>query len=210
MFKLFYLAIFFSFISCVSTEKTELSFYDEEHPYISGNGRTPASEIDYELKLQVGDRRYVESVLSQVFDLSESESTSIRDLIYKKQEFGGACDRYAQSEINGTVEFPRETCSGLDIVLPATANPMRFAYMTKVCENLVNNSSYLSRAVGNVNQDFSETHFLSLYQKFYLEESPSTEVINSFKNLYDEKGTQREGWKLVMLGLCLSPAWQVL
>lgn len=173
--------------------------------------RAPAAE--YGLQLQMGDNAYVESVLVQAFSNGSDESRGkIHTMIYQQTEFGGVCDRYAMSEIDGNPEFPREKCANSELT-KANSNPGRYAYAIKACEELTTQEASFKNIMDKIFPDgkiekVNQATFLKAYQIFYLEESPDKAVTNEFIKLSKEVGDPKEAWRVIMMTLCSSPQWQ--
>jgi hypothetical protein len=191
---------------------------------------TPIPVPAFETELRVADRRYVDSVLRGVFGLAAVSSTNtgaaliVRQNIWERPEFGGACDRYAgvitgiadvSTSLQPNVVNYVENCfNGVGVVNPAKVNQARLALIAKTCDSLVNDSSamgavmtklYGSTTAGTVDS----AHLISAYQLFYPDETPSQTVQDKLVGVGTAFGTAPAlQWKGIMLGICGSPGWQ--
>lgn len=191
---------------------------------IQGSFQTSAATIggpvvvDYGLEILMGDRRYVESVLRDVFGISSDSvapGTTIRDNIFRKAEFGGACDVYAPVYLDDTnVEIISETCfSGLTDNNKANSNASRQALVTKTCHTLVANSTAINnvfvKIFGSTTAGVVDDAKLALaYQLFYPDDVLSTDVKTALVTLANTQTSNTEKWRMIVLGLCVSPEWQ--
>ena len=176
--------------------------------------------VDYGLEILMGDRRYVDSVLRDVFGItsdSVAPGTTIADNIFRKAEFGGACDVYAPVYLNGTkVEFGPETCfSGLTENNKANTNASRQALVTKTCHTLVSNSTAINNVFlkifgSTTAQGVDDAKLALAYQLFYPDDVLSTDVKTALVALANTQGSNTEKWRMIVLGLCVSPEWQTL
>jgi hypothetical protein len=189
-------------------------------------------DTDYPVEAQIGDRRFVHSALVDVFQANASDpDSSVFSQFLINGEFGGACDPYDASEardpVNGGVmrEFPDRACgSEVTPVMPALSNPMRFALMTRRCEDLVGGTSTLriSRLMGRVFPDWtlaqaehasyapSADSIKKAYRIFYRLDEPSEDVIQALLGVASHKSTQLGKWRSLMITICMSPEWQQL
>lgn len=176
--------------------------------------------IDYKVRLRVGDRRYVESVLKDVFNVNSPAADPndiIRLQIFENPAFGGGCDRYSGKIVdNNALEHPRERCfGGMGVSDVVTFNPMRAASVSKACDVLVNNSTRFSAAYNKLNDGntayiFNDNHLLKAYQLFYPEQTLSDEMKTALRNIANKGNNNNEKWKYVILGICVTPEWQTL
>jgi hypothetical protein len=176
-------------------------------------------DMGYSVSPYVADRAYVESTLAQVFDLTGS--TTLETGVYQKKEFGGACDRYgANDDGAGNYAIPRAQCyTGIQVVQPSNSNPMRYSYTMKTCEVLVNTASSFNAAMLKVFPTWKTTDTLKAadaasitkaYQLFFPADAPSADLLASFQTMSKAATTTSEGWKQVLLTVCVSsPEWQV-
>ena len=181
---------------------------------------TGAIVVDYGLEILMGDRRYVDSVLRDVFDMpsdSVAPGTTIRDNIYRKAEFGGACDVYAPVLTGAsTVENVPETCfAGLDENTRANSNAPRYALVTKTCHTMVGNATAMAnvytKLFGTTSAGVVDDPKLTLaYQLFYPDDPLNATVKASLYTLANTQSTNDLKWKMIILGLCVSPEWQSL
>ncbi len=179
---------------------------------------TPTSgPINYPVVLNLGDRRYVYSVLVDIFGVTDATTvTYLKTNVLKRSEFGGGCDRYALVvKAGNTSEFIDEDCSsGITETVLATTNASRFAYKSKVCNKLVNTTANLnsvftkifgSTTAGAVNA----ANLLKAYQLFNPEEGLSTSSQTQLSAVGNAGGaaTDAARWKNIILALCLDPGW---
>jgi hypothetical protein len=191
---------------------------------------TPIPVPSFETELRVADRRYVDELLRSVFGLAAVSSTNtgaaliVRQNIWERPEFGGACDRYAgiitgitdvSTSLQPNVVNYVENCfNGVGVLNPAKMNQARLALIAKTCDALVNDSSamgavmtklYGSTTAGTVDS----AHIISAYQLFYPDETPSQTVQDKLVAVGTAFGaTPALQWKGIMLGICGSPGWQ--
>lgn len=207
MFKLFLLTLMFvSSTGCLMKPSGVLLF--------QSTSRGPAS-ADYETLLQVADRGYVESVLADAFGTEgTSEATYLQQMTIQRHEFGGPCDRYEASELNGRREFPRADCfSGMRNNTITNANPARFSLTMQVCDRLISTAPrfnhFLSKIYGTAPVAAPTTATIQrAYGIFFREEVPSPSVVNGFKDLVKGSSPQ-DAWKLITTAICVSPEWQI-
>lgn len=184
----------------------------EPEPQIDMSNKSFSSEI------QMADRSYVESVLLQIFNAANTTAgTYIQSDIYQKVEFGGACDPYSVSDIGATtLEFSREQCfTGIGVVQNSNNNPMRYSLTTKVCEKLVNDSTRMDVVRDKIytTKKWARPDAASIqkaWKLFFPIEDADARVVTELLNVAKVSSTDEEGWKNIMLTLCISPEWQVL
>jgi predicted hotdog family 3-hydroxylacyl-ACP dehydratase len=176
----------------------------------------PQKVVDYPVDVLMGGREYAESVLMDIFN---AQGTAYESIItaetLTKGEFGGSCDPYAASDLStSTFEFPREQCySGVRMVLPANANPMRFAYTTRVCERLIINTDAMNAVKSKIYGTAAwalpdNANIKKAYKLFFPAEEPPVALLDEFRLRSIEAGTTApEAWKLIMLTLCVNPEW---
>ena len=227
--SVFLLAIFF--LSACQL-KSGLHFND-----LAAQKITPPFDSEYEVAIPIGGRTYVDSALRQIFQMNTTDSDYgiIQSNIFERSDFGDSCDHYdagwmASTGTTGTVtyskEFPRATCkNGINPTLPALNNPMRFAWTTRVCENLILNSNgarltqlmqYLHSGwtVSTAHQtEFTPTaeSVTKAYQKFYRLDEPKPDVLDKLLKLgVPQNKSNLDRWKLIWLTICISPEWQMI
>lgn len=196
--------------------------------------RRPASQ-SIEVQPLIENRRATESVFLRVLGMPQASifqatnstgmASTIENSIYRKKEFGGACDRYAASEMpNGTgvsVEFPRETCPNeINVVQRPNSNPQRYSHSTKLCESIASNDSQmlgiLNRTLGGSSTSLSAVpppsseSIRKLYQQFYTSQAPSSELDAYLVNLAAQVSSPAEAWRQLFLIVCVSPEWQTV
>lgn len=198
----------FVLTSCIQmTGPTDLKFS-------SSAIRTPAS-LEYQSELQMSDRQYVESVLLSAFDARGSaEAGPIQQHVYEKVEFGGGCDKYEASELNGNYEFYREYCwTGMKSNSVPSSIPSRYSYTMKICEYLVNSpnrqQAFLAKYLGSATASApTRANIVKAYGAYYIEVVPSAEIVDALMSL--SQSDAYESWKQINLAICSSPGWQVL
>lgn len=183
----------------------------------------PASSgLKHISELQMADRSFVSSVLKYIFKLSSQMSPPL-DTIYYNSQFGGACDPYAAAGYGQPVvyEFPLDFCTKnashqplIGVVEASVNNAARYAITTKVCEQLVVNDVYLNNALSHFGASFStapdQNNIAKAYELFYPYKTMGNSVKSAFVSLAGKEETIKNKWKVVILGLCLSPEWQTL
>ena len=175
---------------------------------------------DYSSEIQMANRSYVESILLQVFDAEgTTAAVYIKSGIYDKIEFGGACDMYAPSETKGksaTPLFDRERCTNaIGVVQPANNNPMRYSLTEKVCERLVTEAPRLEAVRNKIFTDKkwgepTNEKVLVAWHLFHQASDADAATLEALKNIRKVTPSNDEAWKFIILGLCMSPEWQVL
>lgn len=173
---------------------------------------------EFSSEIQMADRSYVESVLLQVFNAVNTPAGAyIQSDIYQKVEFGGACDQYSLSDLGATtVEFSREQCfTGIGVVQGSNNNPMRYSLTTKVCERLVNDTTRMTVVRDKIftTKKWEKPDSASVqraWKLFFPIEDANSRVVTDLLNISKVSSSDEEGWKNIMLTLCISPEWQVL
>lgn len=176
---------------------------------------TPIDNERLDVSLRLGSRRYVESVFKQIFDITSEDNSDLRNRVFRNKDFGGACDYYAAALTgNSTGEFNNERCwSGVKPVMQTNYSNNRSAHSINTCERVIKKENLFEKAMSKVtatSSDFTSQSFIKLYQLFYLLEVPSNSVIEEFKLLFRTQSSRKEGWRSVLMGVCMSPEWQVL
>jgi len=95
----------------------------------------------------------------------------------------------------------------------ASYTTIRAAYIIRACEMNAADPKKIAAAtevIGGSDTDWSTDNFTAMYQKFFLFETPDPLVIEKFKDVFDAPSSNELGWQGVLLGLCISPEWQVL
>lgn len=199
--------------NCTPQGSGELHFDDSAARSIA------TAYLDYDVSPYSVDRSYVESVFDQVFGTS-GNTDGVENSIYQNTVFGGACDRYAASDNGGaSYEFPRQQCyTGIDAVLPANSNPMRYSFTTRICENLVNGTNTFNSAMKKVLNVSSlpgtlpaptDATIARAYQLFFQAEVPPADVISALSALTQNSSSTKESWQRILTTVCVSPEWQV-
>lgn len=223
-----HLLIIFPLIFGCQIKNTELKFNDDSANKLS---RTPSSEfIDYDSRLILSDRNYVQSVFTQIFNVSagSADETKLKELIFNQYVFGGGCELYGGSEIRTSTntfvhEYTNIKCAmnfndGITENLQPHSNSMRYAMTMKACDYSVNNSVMMNSAMRKVFPAWNPPGSLPLpdtlsisrtYRLFYLNQSPSPELISDLFELASLTNSSLEKWKLIMNTICISPSWQV-
>lgn len=174
---------------------------------------------DYNYGLKMADREYVVSVLFDVFNVTDAKlKTSVQNQILLRNEFGGPCDPYSESDLgNSTIEFAQERCvNGISGVLVSTNNPMRYAITTKVCEELLGNSQILKNikqkigAPDKKDEKISDAHVAKAWSLFFPHEEITLSVKQGLLDVVEASSSPDEAVKNTMLTLCISPQWQTL
>lgn len=174
------------------------------------------NEENLEVRLRVGSRRYTASILNDVFGNIPGSHNNTRQRIFESSIFGGNCDNYSATILGYTsFEFPREYCYGNlpNSVLTPVHSPLRSGWTTYVCERIIYKATdfaHFSSKIGGITSDWSNSKFEMIYDQFYLDETPSSEVVSKFKDLFDSQSNNSDGWRAVTLGVCVSPEWQVI
>ncbi len=195
----------------------------------TGNGDTPAASINFESELRLVDRRYVDSMLRDLFgpiSAGGAADTAITSNILTQASLGGACDTYAAKitavdEGRNLITYSpsNEQCfSGMSAVLPAQLNSARFALVAKACDALLSDATarnaILTKVFGGtlpatIPAPASAT-LTTAYQLFYPLQTPSSAVITGLTALGNTATTNNtDKWIRVMYGICSSPEWQV-
>lgn len=205
-------SLLFILCSCLPAEQSELVF--------DSGKRTPQSlNMNYKQNAQFVDRKFVYQTLVEVFNIvpGTSMDSIIKTNIFKRIEFGGACDLYAQSDNgNSTAEFTDELCSnGMGVVQPALGNPMRFALTIKSCEDLISTAAHFSAVRGKIFSDNvwktpDEASVTKAWELFIRLEAIDAPTMNALIDIRKVTTTNEEAWKGILLALCSSPTWQVL
>lgn len=188
------------------------------------NWRAPNSVVEQQAKLeyaseiQMGDRAFVESVLLQVFDAQgTAAATYIRTDIYERPVFGGPCDPYSESDSSSSAaEFNNEKCvNQMDVIQPATSNPMRFSYTTKVCERLVADTARMASVrakifANNVWAAPDSASVTKLWNLFFNATPIDASVVDALLEISKASSGPDNAWKNIVFTVCSSPEWQVL
>jgi hypothetical protein len=179
---------------------------------------TALNSSDYSLTLNMGGRRLAESTLAMIFGTTgtDLESTLTQNVLLQSQ-FGGGCDLYAASEINGQIEFPRDVCinGAQSVVNLSNSNPMRYATVAKMCDTLVQTSTSFNYAISKIYSGAaiaapSTSAVTTAYQLFFPSETPDPTLVTSLVGLTSVSTSSSDAWKLVLDALCTSPEWQAL
>lgn len=194
----------------------------------AGGGDAPAESINFESELRLVDRRYVDSLLRDLFGpvgAGTAADTAISSNVLEQAALGGACDSYATQITNSnpntgviTYSIPTEQCyGGMSAVLPAQLNSARFGFVAKACGALLDDTTaknaILKKVFGGtlpatIPAPTSAT-LISAYQLFYPLQTPSSAVITSLTALGNTATANSDKWVRVMYGICSSPEWQV-
>jgi hypothetical protein len=206
MFRFIPLFVLFSLTGCLLQPTTALQFKSAI--------RGPSS-ITFESQLQVSDRQYVESVLANAFGTAgTSQEAYLEQMTLQRHEFGGACDGYEASDLNGNQEFLRARCfSGLRNNTKASANPARFSLTMQACDGLIATPDrfnfFLSKIYGaSPVQAPTSATIQKAYGVFFREEAAEAVVVNGLRDMVRGE-SPTDGWKLIATALCVSPEWQV-
>lgn len=211
---LFLISSVFILSGCLPSKEGKLSFGDIVVP----KDRKPQS-LEYTQNMQLGDRAFVTSVLTQVFDIRAGSpiELGIQYGVYKKIEFGGACDHYAISDLSYTqYEFESEFCTnGISIVQRSISNPMRFSHTTKMCEYLITLPETF-RAIGKkiyadgLWKEPTKEKIKLAWELFHLLDPIEDDALEALLNIKNATTTNDEAWKVTLLAICSSPTWQAL
>jgi hypothetical protein len=200
--------------------KSSLNFSDAR--FALQTNRAPAS--DYQVNALVAPRSYIESVLIQVFAISNSDTSTLdllKNKIYFNGSFGGECDPYAAGEnSNKQIEFPREICDdvkGLTVDSRPIPNPARYAWTADVCEELAIGrlNPVMNQIIPNWSTMVSKpvpdpTGVTKIYQLFHRQRVPAANVLTALLDVGKASPDQIEAWRNILISICISPTWQYL
>lgn len=165
-----------------------------------------------DVRLRVGGRRYTEGVIRRAFKVNHMQISAVQNKIFQNITFGGGCDFYAafNSQSLGS-EYPMERCFGsaMTSVMKPIYSIARSADTIHVCEKLVGYNDVMTNALGNMNVAWSESKFVEIYQRYFPFLTPSAELISRFSTLFSEQSNNTDGWRIIMLTMCISPDWQI-
>jgi hypothetical protein len=211
----------------VEGEKKNLQFDPTEKDFARKSpraGRSSAPEVKkvfflenaQAFNLRFGDRKYINSVLREIFGEDEECTQASTKLIWENFDtFGGLCDFYNAhdypSEFNDTLDCQD---SDYNFVYPPESGNMHAARIN-VCEDITKNKVCLENSIKGDAFSIDDPDSLTLenikkqYELFYtFQDPPSKELLDQLLKL-DETGTPKDRWHSIMLALCLSPAWQI-
>ncbi|MBU6152733.1 MAG: fibronectin type III domain-containing protein [Bdellovibrionales bacterium] len=194
-----------------------------------GQGTTPTpAPIDFDADLRMGDRNYVQSVIVQNFGVSipaemvweapvqniaPSELLGLK--VFQESAFGGGCDIYASGVLSGfPVEFSRERCfDNMTAYDPPVTNPRRYGSIAPVCNKMVSNTTTRDFAFNKIFGSstpgpINDTNLGRAYQLFFQEEDLPPATKDKLIELANTQGTLTDKWRVIILGLCVSPEWQ--
>lgn len=169
-------------------------------------------------KLRLGDRLYVKTTLDDIFGPGVSEITQ-RLIMTKTAQFGGPCDpAISDTECSSPVEA--------FAALVPIAITARESYRTRACEEISSQDSAILHAYMQAKMPQADSSsgvvpgwpgiadFQLAYDLFYPGRAmPSgvasalLEVTEAAKRL--ERTSPVEGWRYLLLTLCLAPDWQL-
>lgn len=170
----------------------------------------------YASEIQMGTRSYIKSVLVDIFDVTNT--TFIDTNITNRVEFGGGCEQYEPSDIgnNLTVEFTENRCiGGLQVVQKSTNNPMRYAIMAKVCNNLISTDVTLNAARNKIFTNgqwgtVNRANVRKALELFYPAASFENNLVDGLVEIEASSSSLKEAWQGILVAICVSPEWQVL
>ena len=176
------------------------------------------AKLNYSYEQQMSDRSYVESVLLQVFDAKGTSAASyIETEIFRKVEFGGACDVYEPSDLGtATIEFSREQCyNGIGVVQGSNNNPMRYSLTTKVCERLVIDKDRMGAVRKKIFSDNkwnrpTSASIQKAWALFFPIHPADPMVVDGLLEVANVSAGNENAWQNIMLTLCISPEWQAI
>lgn len=224
MSKLLIILSFLFLASCMpgdysSIEKSEVIV--EENEDYNPTDRTPSGQDDDGSIARVGlimaDRKYLDSVLENVYGPSYDSRAFVRDNIMRKQDvFGAPCDMYER-------EFVGDTSAVLDSATNCyadtwntdtnlTSTTLRQGWLIRACEELSGNTGMGRFALDKAGIDLQEDNYSyqktnSLYNLF----APQKDLDPSVhKVIVDHKGSlsNEEFWRTTLTAFCISPDWQ--
>lgn len=215
------MALLFVLVAC-SDQKSDLQFAG-----IAGSGKNTLKVTSAIFSLQVTDRRFVVTALKQIF----GDSAAVREIIsydvFHSGRYSGVCDPYSDitREVaqNDTCYKDRGSdslrcyglCGGVEQMASAPSlDTIRISHTVKVCEKLVKVDDAIKFATAAAGASFSvapaSDSIQKAYAQFYPFKTPTAEVLAKFSSLAALKPGPIDAWRLVYLGLCISPEWQTL
>ena len=172
-------------------------------------------------RLRLGDRLYVEAVLTDVFgpSIASDLKTDIRS---NPAVFGGSCNLYEQVFTDdGTpligLEDEATGCLGgmpaLNHPLVGSSSTLRAGWLAKICRSATNRPAAVRFALADAFPDGTlgppNTRALKVaFQKFFPERELPAAVAKALLAIAPTAKPE-ERWKLILNALCLTPDWQI-
>jgi hypothetical protein len=182
---------------------------------------------------RMGDRKYVKSVLDQIFGPSAASTTNTL-ILPSASIFGGSCDSMRQAP--ASTQNGGDTCSDIDTnsysapYIP-NSSTLRAGQSMKACNILVFDDMTIQYAIKNVlnvtdlgfltnNPIPSNANIISAYNLFFpSKEPPPQKAIESLITLATTvrstscstqfPNCHYDPWRYVLLAICYQPDWQV-
>ncbi|MNS64206.1 hypothetical protein D3C72_973270 [compost metagenome] len=169
-------------------------------------------------RVQLGNKRYVASLLREVFTSAATPVPNLEALlnqwiINRGAQFGMGCDPYST--------YSARDCGGsvtnANLPYRADANTVRESFHVQFCENVLGMDQGVTAVLEKIANRPSVPNSDSvrqIYMLFYRADQPSTIVINSLldydKVLAQGNESTLDRWRGVILQVCESPGWQLL
>ena len=185
----------------------ELSPLPIDHP--------PEKTVDQtKIKYQVANRDYVIDLMTDIF--SDDNGVAISELdgilnvwvFNRGSQYGLGCDNYASA--SGRDCYLKPTESNLPVYT------VRESFQIQLCENILSLNHAVtivkSKVAAGVDYPNRES-LINLYNLFYRGNDPNENVINTLldfdRALAQNRESQLERWRGVILQVCESPGWQL-
>ncbi len=171
----------------------------------------------------LGSRKYVESVLNNAFVDPNGDATtntfikglSSQLVAAQSNAFGGPCSRY-DGDCPGGLNADGGPLIGHTpgIATNSLSNPIRMGYRTRVCEQLVENNTAVSQvlklagALTTISQA-TPANITLVFNLFNAGGVVSATTLTSLQTVYNQaitnKYTTTDGWRFVILAICMGP-----
>ncbi len=172
-------------------------------------------------RIVMGDRYYLESVFRDVFAPSGTDvnivnyvnTVLIQEFSTTQNMLGRGCD----VNEDGSLFYCYDSIANLEIAMGAGTSSIREAARLQVCRRIISNSTVVASVVNEIrsNQSTPNANSIAKLVELFFPAGNAPESINSELLGLDAEmaaggETVENRWKILLLSVCESPAWQVL
>ncbi len=208
------------------TSSSGVDFGNQTELIYGHNGHLQFQEASTEAQPVYSNRMLTYNIFVSVF--GESLKPKMVDMIaWAASDVGSGWDLYQKRRVSNascnSSKSPHYRCDNVAMVgtfvnISGASAPREGRRMT-ICELGINDDPSLLHALNKIDKSSSlealpeanRTNFESAFQLFFRgKHLPDNDFFDALTLVYNNHYDKKEAWKQIILGICLSPHWQVL